>query len=202
MSPDVTLDKKQIILQAAMGVFARAGFAEAKVADIAKLAGVGKGTVYEYFKSKQDILEQASILYLDEMVAMVGPFAGYTDPCAALTELVQQTIAFAGQLKEVLPVVIDFWAAGLKEPESLVGQQMAKGLKSMMDTVAQIVTKGQQQKIFRKEVNGRYVGLLLFTMLDEGVLASIWLENEIDMDEYGRNIIRMLEDHLLTVRKS
>ncbi|MDN5345160.1 MAG: hypothetical protein PWQ18_1274 [Clostridia bacterium] len=62
-------DKRQHILAAATGVFASQGFYRAKIADIAAAAGVGKGTVYEYFRSKKDLFQQLLLhqltVYLD-----------------------------------------------------------------------------------------------------------------------------------------
>ncbi len=62
-------DKRQHILAAATGVFASQGFYQAKIADIAAAAGVGKGTVYEYFRSKKDLFQQLLLhqltVYLD-----------------------------------------------------------------------------------------------------------------------------------------
>jgi len=51
-------DKRQQILAAATQIFAHKGFHQAKIADIAAVAGVGKGTVYEYFPSKKDLFQQ------------------------------------------------------------------------------------------------------------------------------------------------
>src|SRR5262245_54253001 len=51
-----TLDKRDAILRAATQVFARRGFFQSQVADIARAAGVAAGTVYLYFRSKDDLL--------------------------------------------------------------------------------------------------------------------------------------------------
>ncbi|WP_258358824.1 TetR/AcrR family transcriptional regulator [Moorella sulfitireducens] len=51
-------DKRRQIMEAATSVFAARGFYQAKIADIAVAAGVGKGTVYEYFRSKKDLFQQ------------------------------------------------------------------------------------------------------------------------------------------------
>ena len=51
------MDKKQLIIEAAIRVFARDGLDKGKIADIAKEAGIGKGTVYEYFSSKTDVFK-------------------------------------------------------------------------------------------------------------------------------------------------
>ena len=51
------MNKKELIIEAAIKVFARDGLEKGKIADIAKEAGIGKGTVYEYFRSKNDIFK-------------------------------------------------------------------------------------------------------------------------------------------------
>ena len=61
MSPKI-IDKeakKAEILQAAMQVFSRKGVAKTRMADIAVAAGIGKGTIYEYFRSKEEIFAAA-----------------------------------------------------------------------------------------------------------------------------------------------
>ena len=55
MKENPTPDKKMRILQAAVKVFSEKGFHEAKMEKIAEVADVGKGTVYEYFKSKEEL---------------------------------------------------------------------------------------------------------------------------------------------------
>lgn len=61
-------DKESKILQAALGIFAAKGYYRAKVEEIALEAGVGKGTVYEYFSSKRDLFRRA-LLYAFEAYA-------------------------------------------------------------------------------------------------------------------------------------
>src|SRR5918995_4936546 len=53
-----TADKRERILTAAIKTFARHGFFNAQVADVARAAGVASGTVYLYFRSKDDVLIQ------------------------------------------------------------------------------------------------------------------------------------------------
>jgi len=56
--------KRNIILDAAFTLFMKKGYAKVKVIDIAENAGIGKGTIYEYFKSKDDILMELVISYV------------------------------------------------------------------------------------------------------------------------------------------
>jgi len=61
-----TSDKHEQILLAALQVFADNGFSNTTIADVARRAGIGKGTVYEYFESKEQLLYDAMMCYLDE----------------------------------------------------------------------------------------------------------------------------------------
>jgi len=60
------VDKRTRILEAALTVFKERGFHEAKVEDISQAAGVGKGTVYEYFRTKNEIYEETVKYHLEK----------------------------------------------------------------------------------------------------------------------------------------
>src|SRR6266550_4260058 len=62
-------DKREAILRAAVKVFARTGFFNAKVADVAREAGIADGTVYLYFKSKDEILHSVFDRAMAEFIA-------------------------------------------------------------------------------------------------------------------------------------
>lgn len=68
-------EKRHAILDAALRVFAKNGFAAARMSDIAVAAGVGKGTVYLYFDSKEDLLLGVLESYVDDMMAMIDELA-------------------------------------------------------------------------------------------------------------------------------
>ena len=55
------IEKKEIILKSAFDVFIKKGFHSTKVSEIAESAGIGKGTIYEYFHSKKEIFEEAFV---------------------------------------------------------------------------------------------------------------------------------------------
>lgn len=63
-------DKRAAILDAAVQTFATNGFHAARISDIAEIAGVGKGTVYLYFSSKEDILISILQSYVDDALAL------------------------------------------------------------------------------------------------------------------------------------
>ena len=59
--------KKLAILHAAMHVFARQGVVKTKMIDIARYAGIGKGTIYEYFRSKEEIFNSAFQYFFEDV---------------------------------------------------------------------------------------------------------------------------------------
>ncbi len=65
----VVADKHEAILRAAIKVFARKGYFNSKVADIAGEAGIADGTVYLYFKSKDEILHSVFDRAMEEFIA-------------------------------------------------------------------------------------------------------------------------------------
>ena len=68
-------DKRRVILDAALHVFAERGYAAARISDIAAEAGVGKGTVYLYFASKEDLLMGVFEACVDDMLSMIDDLA-------------------------------------------------------------------------------------------------------------------------------
>jgi len=68
-------DKRRGILDAALSVFAKSGYADARISDIAEAAGVGKGTVYLYFSSKEDLLMGVFEACVDDTLVMIDELA-------------------------------------------------------------------------------------------------------------------------------
>src|SRR6187402_3789819 len=83
-------DKREAILRAAIKVFAGKGYFNSKVADIASEAGIADGTVYLYFKSKDDILHS---IFDRAMADFIGEgkkeMARLSDPTAKLTRIAE-----------------------------------------------------------------------------------------------------------------
>src|SRR5437764_8673841 len=65
----VVADKREAILRSAIKVFARCGYFNSKVADIAREAGIADGTVYLYFKSKDEVLHSIFDRAMEEFIA-------------------------------------------------------------------------------------------------------------------------------------
>src|SRR5512146_3333589 len=90
-------DKRDAILRAAIDVFADRGFFNAQVADVARAAGVAAGTVYLYFKSKDDLLVSIFDRSMrDGLAAGRAAVADLHDPCERLRRLARGHLARLG----------------------------------------------------------------------------------------------------------
>lgn len=107
-------DRRQQILEAAIGIFAEKGFFETKMEEIAVAAGVAKGTVYEYFASKKQLFQ--------EMLALV--VQQYTD---AFAQQVASEKGAAWQLREFLRAHLEFLQRHEEMAQILVKEHPLEG---------------------------------------------------------------------------
>ncbi|NRA38156.1 MAG: TetR/AcrR family transcriptional regulator, partial [Planctomycetes bacterium] len=116
--------KQQAIIEAASDIFCDNGFARTRIEDIAKAANVGKGTVYEYFASKEQLLLSCCTSICDKMNEEIidhvaDPETAAQDPARALYHLMYQAIfTVVGSEKKHLRLFIALWTVVDKEPQA------------------------------------------------------------------------------------
>jgi TetR/AcrR family fatty acid metabolism transcriptional regulator len=163
-------DKRERILLSAMRVFASKGFFGAKVSDIAEDAGVADGTIYLYFKSKDDLLislfeEQMEKVHHVLSAAMDGaPRAD--EKLARFIRAYMELVAENRHAAEVITIELRQSAKFMKEYKN---PRFADFLK----TLAAVIDEGQQAGRFRADVPAPVAARALFGALDE--LALMWV---------------------------
>jgi TetR/AcrR family fatty acid metabolism transcriptional regulator len=162
-------DKRARILDAAVKVFAERGFFTATVAEIARAAKVADGTIYLYFKSKEDLLVR---LFEDKMSRLLeearGALAREEDAAARLRRFIQLHFALVEKNPDLAAVLI----VELRQSELVKGLPKAK-LAAYLDLIAEVVGEGQQAGQFVREASPATVKRAVFGALDE--LALAWL---------------------------
>lgn len=109
-------EKKHKILQAAIKEFASKGFKEAKISGIAENAGIGKGTVYEYFNSKDELFYNAFNFFMDEINTIIAKkIYNIFDPLEKIRAFFNAWVEIIDSpLNNFMEVILDFWAEGIK----------------------------------------------------------------------------------------
>ena len=117
MSPKI-VDKEQKrreIIQAAFKVFARQGVFNFKMIDIAEKAGIGKGTLYEYFSSKEELISGCFNLHMEYFEQMLkGKIESLSKPKEKLKAIIELTFEYFISHRSILSTMFDFWALSIQ----------------------------------------------------------------------------------------
>lgn len=164
------LDKRDALLRAAIETFAARGFFNAQVADIARTAGVAAGTVYLYFRSKDDLLISIFDKTMRETIAAGrASIAGIADPLERLRTIARLHLDRMGRDR---PLAIVFQVE-LRQSTKFMERFSATHLREYLGIIRDIVAQGQAQGAFRSDINPTLAAKLLFGMLDE--MATNWI---------------------------
>ena len=163
-------DKREAILRAATTVFARNGYFNSKVADIARAAGVADGTVYLYFKSKEEILRSI----FDRSVAEALEAARkrverITDAREKLRQIALLHLERLGADRDLAVV----FQVELRGSTKFMEEFSAAGFAEYLSLIRSTFEEGQRAGVFRPELNARVVAKILFGALDE--MATNWI---------------------------
>jgi AcrR family transcriptional regulator len=191
--------KKLEILHAAMRVFAQHGVVKAKMIDIANAAGVGKGTIYEYFRSKEEIFEQAFQFVFDSTEIKIQEALNTTeDPERQLQLLVDVSLShFFHDGGEFAGIMMDFWAEGIrrKDDKLLSIVDLKQIYKSYRTIIAGILENGINKGIFRKIDTFRASAVFIAAM--DGIMLQWILDRElIDLNKLAKDLIAVFLDGL------
>jgi len=158
--------KYDAILRGAIKVFARNGFFNSKVADVAREAGVADGTVYLYFKNKDDILVSIFNDHMREALARGREqLAQIKDPLDKLKSIVYGHLeVFAGDRDRAVVFQVE-----LRSSSKFMEQFSTTGVTEYIHYISDIIKEGQEKGLFRAELNGLLVAKMLFGALDEMV---------------------------------
>ncbi len=163
-------DKREAILRAATKVFARSGYFNSKVADVARVAGVADGTVYLYFKSKEEILRSLFDRGVGEAVADArARTSALTDPRDKLREIARLHLERLGADRDLAIV----FQVELRGSTKFMEEFSAAGFAEYLALIRETFEEGQRAGAFRRELNAKVVAKVLFGALDE--MATNWI---------------------------
>jgi TetR/AcrR family fatty acid metabolism transcriptional regulator len=166
------IDKRSRILDAAVRVFAGRGFFNATVAEIARAAGVADGTIYLYFKSKDDLLLS---LFEEKMAELTGSAQAALAACqgapARLRAFIQHHLAAVEKNPELAAVLI----VELRQSAQALRPNEKARLSAYLELIAEVVRDGQEKGQIDASISPSVVKRAIFGALDE--LALGWLRS-------------------------
>ena len=165
-----TTGKRESILRAATRVFARNGYFNSKVADIARQADVADGTVYLYFKSKEEILHSIFDQNMAEAIASGRVLIEkLRDPGEKLRRIAMLHLERLGADPDLAVV----FQVELRGSTKFMREFSAAGFAEYLGLLRQTIEEGQRSGVFRKDLSAKLVSKILFGALDE--MATNWI---------------------------
>src|SRR3954451_16524433 len=163
-------DKREAILRAATSVFAHNGYFNSKVADIAREAGVADGTVYLYFKSKEEILHSIFDRSMEEAIAEGRrQLENVNDPLEKLRRIALLHLERLGSDRDLAVV----FQVELRGSTKFMEEFSAAGFAEYLALIRSTFEEGQRAGVFRADLNANVVAKVLFGALDE--MATNWI---------------------------
>ena len=188
-------EKRRVILDAAVRVFARNGFHTSRVGDVAVEAGVAHGLLYHYFPSKEELL---ATIFRDTWRSLLE----------ALREVEESDEPAREQLRKVAAIVLRTWR---REPDlvRVIVREVARGpqltreideIAQAMDAIERIVARGQERGELRSDVDARLAAVILYGALDE--ILTGWVlgqlpDREEDVARAERAVVDVVAGGLL-----
>ena len=164
------LDKRDALLRAAIETFAARGFFNAQVADVARTAGVAAGTVYLYFRGKDDLLISIFEKTMKEAIAAGRESISRTsDPLAQLQAIARLHLDRMSRDRNLAIV----FQIELRQSTKFMERFSATHVREYLGIIRDVIARGQSLGVFRKALNPTLAAKLLFGMLDE--MATNWI---------------------------
>ena len=173
-------DKRRVILDAAMRVFARQGFHTCRVSDIADEAGVAYGLVYHYFSSKDEILDT---MFLERWNLMLAAIAeadrserSPRDKLVAIAGFIVDSYRYEPQLMKVIVVEVTRAA-------NTFGRTHLEKIREAYTQIAGIVERAQADGVFRSEITPDFAALAFYGSIEQVLTRWIFDRDAVDEDE-------------------
>lgn len=178
--------KYQKILDAALEIFAHKGYHEAKISEIAKIAGVADGTIYLYFKNKDDLLISLFEAKIELLTAgLRREISDLPDPATRFRAIVLYHLRLAIEQ----PTLAAFITIELRTSAKFMKNYAKSQISEYMDQWGEVLEAGQSSGVFLPETSIMVVKQTLFGALDQIVVN--WLHSRSKNPE---QLLRMGED--------
>jgi TetR/AcrR family fatty acid metabolism transcriptional regulator len=163
-------DKREAILRAGVKVFAEKGYFNSKVADIAREAGIADGTVYLYFKSKDEILhsifDRGMTEFIERGRSQLSALTGPEEKLRRIAELHLENLGADRELAIVFQVE-------LRGSTKFMREFSATGFHEYLQVIVETIHEGQRAGAFRSDIKPIVAAKILYGALDE--MVTNWI---------------------------
>jgi TetR/AcrR family transcriptional regulator, fatty acid metabolism regulator protein len=175
------VDKRRVILDAAVRVFARQGFHTCRVSDIADEAGVAYGLVYHYFPSKETILDT---LFLERWDVMLGAIAEAEASDRTPREQLRAIASFIVDSYRHDPDLMKVIIVEVTRAANTFGRTHIEKILQAYEGIASIVKRGQEGGSFRTEVDALFAAQAFYGLIEQVLTQWIFSGLPVSTEEF------------------
>jgi AcrR family transcriptional regulator len=190
--PDVSNERKTQILNAAEDIFTQKGFDDARMEDIAEETGVSKGTLYLYFKSKNDlifaILDRMFEHEFKQFEDMDNESTSATEKIWMITNMISKDIV---SMVRLIPIVYQFLALAFRN--KFVQAALKRYINYYLDILTPIIQLGIDSGEFRN-VDAREVSIAMGAVIEGTLLLWVYDRTIIDPEKHIQSGMKFLMD--------
>jgi AcrR family transcriptional regulator len=177
------IDKRRIILEAAVRVFARQGFHTCRVSDIADEAGVVYGLVYHYFSSKEEILDT---LFLERWDVMLEAISEVDASSRSPREKLQAIAGFIVESYRHDPELMKVIIVEVTRAANTFGRTHLAKIREAYSQIAGIVARAQAAGVFREQISPEFAALAFYGLIEQVLTGWIFESDSVGEDELER----------------
>jgi AcrR family transcriptional regulator len=177
------IDKRRVILEAAVRVFARQGFHTSRVSDIADQAGVAYGLVYHYFPSKEAILDT---LFLERWEFMLQAIAEADAVHTAAREKLHAIAAFIVDSYRHDPELMKVIVVEVTRAANTFGRTHLEKIRDAYRLIAGIVARAQREGAFRREITPEFAALAFYGLVEQVLTGWIFDSAAVGDDQFEK----------------
>ena len=191
--------RKQSILQAAIEVFSKGGFRDSSISEIAKRANVAEGTIYQYYKNKEDLFFsipiQKTIEFSEELDLHLQ---GITGTFNQIRKFIWYYLYFFKTNPEYGRILM----LEMRVSRSFVKTKTYNFLKKSISRILEIIREGQNDGTIRKDVNLYILRQLVLGILEHVVTRWLLQAAKYDLMEYYEDITKLIIDGISLPREA
>lgn len=190
----VVTDKREAILRAATKVFAGRGYFNSKVSDIAGEAGIADGTVYLYFKSKDEILHSIFDRAMAEFIAEgKKEIASLEEPTEKLKRIAELHLSRLGADRDMAIV----FQVELRGSTKFMQAFSAAGFSEYLDIIRTTIADGQKAGVFRNDIKPIVAAKIFYGALDEMVTNWVLSVKDYPIEPMADEVLKIFQGGIL-----
>lgn len=182
-------EKYQRILDAAVEVIAERGYFKSPVNEIARRAGVADGTVYLYFKSKDDVLRTAIDATFEKFYKQIADAFQTIEGPRERLEYIALVHLESYQVNRSMAVLMQ---TEMRQSAKFIAEFSHHHLVKYIQTVREVVRRGQEEGIFRRDVSDGVVAHCMFGTIDELLSSAMFTGRVYDAKDTAAQVMDVL----------